>query len=69
MRQVHINGERYCGNYLTKKVHDLKNVQKKCSVESMTAAGVDIPFESLEVALRAGYSNCENCICIIEKSD
>ena len=65
MQRGHISGERYCGNYATRKVHDLTNEQQACNINEFVAAGEDIPFLSLEIAARAGYSYCEHCIAVI----
>ena len=67
MRRGHVEAEYYCGHYLTKKVHDLRNLQKRCNSDCLLMAGDDIPFATLEIAFKAGYSSCEHCI--IEKSD
>lgn len=62
MRRGHINGERYCGNYTTRKVHDLLNEHKACNVKEFVDAGDEIPFASLEIATQSGYSYCEHCL-------
>ena len=62
MPQGHVNGERYCGNYLNKKVHDLLNAHKSCFIKDLIDSGDDIPIESLEIATKAGYSYCEHCL-------
>ena len=64
MRRGYANSERYCGNYLTKEVHDLLNTQNKCFIEDAIDSGEDIPFENLEIASKAGYSCCEHCLSV-----
>ena len=64
MQRGHLDGERYCGNYTTRKVHDLVNEQSACNIDEFVNSGDDIPFLSLEIAIRAGYAYCEHCIVI-----
>ena len=62
MQRGHINGERYCGDYITRKVHDLGNEQAACKISELLSSGDDIPFESLEIAIQTGYRHCEYCL-------
>jgi len=62
MQKGHTRTERYCGNYLTKRVHDLLNIQRDCYIKDVIDSGDDIPFENLDIANIAGYSYCEYCL-------
>ena len=57
MPRGHVVEERYCGNYITRRVHDLQNEQKDCLIDDF-----DIPFVSLEIAEKSGYRPCEHCL-------
>ena len=61
-KRGHIKGERYCGNFMTREVHDLHNEQQSCGIDVLSESGNEIPLASLEVAKRLGYSNCKNCL-------
>ncbi len=62
MNRGHLTNERYCGNYTTRKVHDLNNEKPDCNIDDFVNSGDDIPFDSLDIATRTGYSCCEHCI-------
>lgn len=62
MNSGHLNGERYCGNYVTRKVHDLQNEHKKCHIKLTIESGDEIPFHSLEIAVQSGYKPCRHCL-------
>lgn len=63
MQRGHVDGERYCGNYVTRKVHDLQNEHENCLVNDFIDSGNDIPFINLEIAQQSGYTPCEYCFC------
>lgn len=58
----HMNGERYLGNVHNMEVHDLDNENTNCQIDEIIRAGNDRPYNSLDVAHRAGYDNCAYCI-------
>ena len=63
MQRGHVNGERFCGDYVTRKVHDLQNEKKSCLINDIVDSGNDIPFINFEIARQSGYSPCEYCLC------
>ena len=61
-KRGHINGEKYCGNFATRKVHDLHNEKVNCQIDACVKAGEDIPFAHLDIARLSGYENCKYCM-------
>jgi len=58
----HVVDERFCGNYVTREVHDLSKEKAECQLTDVIEKGDDIPFETLEVAHKVGYRNCKHCL-------
>lgn len=58
----HLKDEIYCGNYTTKVVHDITREKTECQLKGCIENGEDIPFESLELAEKAGYKKCGFCL-------
>ena len=55
-------GARYCGNKDNKEVHDLNNEIGQCQVDGIITAGHSVPFQTLQEARKAGYSNRHDCV-------
>ena len=62
VQRGHLNGERFCGDYSTRTVHDLKNENRKCHIKKTIEAGDEIPFINLEIAMQSGYKRCQHCL-------
>ena len=62
MYKGHLKGERFCGNYMTRKVHDLQNEKSDCHIKLTIESGEEIPFQSLEIAVQSGYRPCRHCL-------
>lgn len=61
-QRAYMNGERYCGNIITREVHDLDNEKTNCQIDQIIEAGRDSPFDRLGQAHVLGYDDCKWCL-------
>lgn len=57
-------GKRYCGNFETKKLHDIDNISSECRISEIIEEGNAVVFtpDTLSKAYIEGYIDCKYCL-------
>ena len=56
-----MNGERFCANTATNKVHDLDNENGSCQINELINEGNAKPYTTRAAANRDGHLDCAWC--------
>lgn len=57
-----MNGAPYCGNKLTREVHNLDNEKPQCNIDRIIQTQNAVPYHSLLLAEIDNFKNCEHCM-------
>ncbi|HNX27199.1 MAG TPA: hypothetical protein PKK48_07305 [Phycisphaerae bacterium] len=57
-----LNGAPYCGNKLTREVHNLDNEKPQCQIDRIIKTDNAVPYHSLLLAQIDNYRLCKHCI-------
>ena len=57
-----LNGAPYCGNVLTREVHNLDNEKPQCQIDRIVKNDAAVPYHSLLLAQIDNFKQCEHCL-------